>query len=103
MHKLIMVEIAPKSTMKVVPQNVTNVDIFMLYQGQHNYILNQQEMKPKWKTLSLVLNDTEVKIVAINANSNYATDKIAKTLKNFEELHNLIALKTNVIIILHSK
>ena len=59
--KSISVELAPKSTMKVVPHSFTNVENFLLYQGQHDYILNQQEAKPKWISLSLVLNDTEVK------------------------------------------
>ena len=39
--KLISVELVPKSTMKVVPHTFTNVENFMLYQGQHDYILNQ--------------------------------------------------------------
>ena len=41
--KSISVELAPKSTMKVVPHSFANVENFMLYQGQHTYILNQQE------------------------------------------------------------
>ena len=63
--KSISVELAPKSTMKVVPHSFTNVKNFLLYQGQNDYILNQQEAKPKWITLSLVLNDTEIKTKAL--------------------------------------
>ena len=63
--KSILVELAPKSTMKVVPNFFTNVKNFLLYQGQHDYILNQQKAKPKWRTLSPVLNDAEIKMAAL--------------------------------------
>ena len=45
--KSILVELAPKSTMKLVPHSFTNVKKCLLYQGQHGYILNQQEAKLK--------------------------------------------------------
>ena len=55
-----------------------NVENFLLYQMQHNYILNQQKVKPKWISLNLVLNNTEVNVVAINADSLAATDEPSK-------------------------
>ena len=63
--KLISIELTPKSIMKVVPHSFTNVENFLLYQEQHDYILNQQEVKPKWITLSLALNYTEIKVAAL--------------------------------------
>ena len=74
----ILVELVPKSTMEVVPHTFTNVENFLLYQMQHNYILNQQKVKPKWISLNLVLNNTEVNVVAINADSLAATDEPSK-------------------------
>ena len=59
--KAILVELTPKSIMKVVPHTFTNGESFMLYQIQHKYILRQQEAMPKWMNLNLVLNDAEVK------------------------------------------
>ena len=53
----------------------------MLYQGHRDYILNQQEAKPKWITIYLVLNDTEVNVVALNANSIAATNKEKKHIE----------------------
>ena len=71
----------------MVPHPFINVENFMLYETQHNYILNQQEAKPKWITLNLVLNDTKVKDAAINANSKDATNEPNKTLKKLEDPH----------------
>ena len=51
------------------------------------------------ETLSLVLNDTEVMVVAINATSEDATDKISKTLKNLNKLQGSILLKMNTLIV----
>ena len=98
--KPISVELAPKSTMKVVPHSFTNVENFLLYQGQHDYILNQQKTKPKWIPLSLVLNDTEIKTTALLLLSADAiSDKDKNSLKRLEELHGSIALKMSAIIV----
>ena len=98
--KPISVELAPKSTMKVTPHSFTNVENFLLYQGQYDYILNQQEAKPKWITLSLVLNDTEIKTKALLLiAADVISDKEKNSLKRLEELHCSIALKMNVIIV----
>ena len=45
-----------------------------------------------------MLNDTEVKVAAIKDNSKDATDK-KKHIEKLEDLHGLIALKMNVIIV----
>ena len=71
----------------------------MLYQGQHTYILDQQEAKSKWITLQLMLNDTELKVAAINTNSEDGTDKTNNTLKKLEDVKGSIALKVNAIIL----
>ena len=98
--KSILVELAPKSTMKVVPNFFTNVKNFLLYQGQHDYILNQQKAKPKWRTLSPVLNDAEIKMAALLLiSAEVITDKEKNSLKRLEEFHGSIALKMNVIIV----
>jgi hypothetical protein len=97
--KSISIELAPKSTMKVVPHTFTNVENSLLYQGQHNYILNQQEAKPKWNTLELVLNDTDCKLAAINADSDEMTDKTKNTLKRLEELRGSLSLRMSAIIV----
>ena len=62
LHKTIMVKLAPKSTMKVVPHTFSNVRNFLLHKGNNDYILNKHEAKPKSTTLSLMLDDTEVKV-----------------------------------------
>ena len=85
--------------MKVVPHTFTNVKHFLLYKEQQDYILNQQEAKPTWTTSQLVLNDTEVKLVAINVHSNDATGKTKNTLKGLEDIHGSIVLKMNEIIV----
>jgi hypothetical protein len=98
--KLISVELAPSSTMKVVPHSFTNVENFLLYQGQHDYILSQQEAKPKWITLSLVLNDTEIKVAALTLlSADVITTKEKKSLERLKETQDSIALKMNAIIV----
>jgi hypothetical protein len=97
--KLISVKLAPKSTMKVVPHTFTNSKNFLLYQIQHNYTLHQQETQPKWIPLNLVLNDTEVRFAAINANSEDVTNTTNYTLKKLEDLHGYFALKMNVVVV----
>ena len=79
---MISVELAPKSTMKVVPHTFLNVEHFLLYQIQHKYMLSQQEAMPKWTNFNLVLNDTVLKVVALLANGKEETD----TSKNIEDL-----------------
>ena len=74
----ISAKLAPKSTMKLVPHTFTSVNNFLLYQIQHDYILNQQEAQPKWKTLSLFPNDIEVKVAAINTNRKMRPTKQSK-------------------------
>ena len=69
--KLIMVKLALKSTMKVVPHTFTNVKNFLLY----------------------CTKDT-----TIRASSNDAANKTKTTLEKLEDLHDSIALKMNVII-----
>ena len=51
------------------------------------------------ETLHLVLNDTEVKVETLNANSEDAINKITKQMKNLKELHGPITLKMNTIIV----
>ena len=81
--KSVLIELAPKSTMKVVPHSFTNVEKFLLCQGQHDYILNQQEANPKWITVSLVLNDTEIKVVALTILS---AEAVTKKEKHIDEI-----------------
>ena len=73
--KAISVKLAPKSTMKVMPHAFINVKNFLLYQIQHNYILNQQEATPKWTDLNLMLNGADVKVTTLQANSEEETNK----------------------------
>ena len=73
--KEILVDLTTKSTMKVVPHTFTNVENFLLYQIQHKYILSHQEAMSRWTNLDLVLNDAEVKVTALLANSEEETDK----------------------------
>ena len=62
--------------MKGVPHSFTNVETVLLYQGQHDYILNQQEAKLKWITIYLVINDTEVKTATLKLlHAEAITDK----------------------------
>ena len=46
-----------------------------------------------------MLNDAEVKVAALLANSEEVTNKSKKTLKNLNNLYDLIALKMNAIIV----
>ena len=40
--KLILVKLTQKSSMEVVSHTFTNIENSLLYQGQHDYIMNQQ-------------------------------------------------------------
>ena len=75
-------KLAPNSTMKVVPHTFSNAENFLLYQIQNKYILTQQEVMLKLTNLNLVLNDTEVNVAALLANSKEETDESKKTLKS---------------------
>ena len=65
----------------------------------HDHILHQKEAKSKWITLKLVLYATEMKVVAINANSEDTTNKTNNTLKTLEGLHGSIAFNMNASIV----
>ena len=98
-HKSIMVELTPKSTMKVVPHTLTNVKNSRLYQGQHDYILNQHRQSLNGKPIAFCSMILRLRLrPSTLSNNKDATNKIAKTLKILEELHGLIALKINVIV-----
>ena len=74
--KSISVELAPTSTMKVVLHSFTNIENFLLYQTQHEYVLSQREAMPKCTNHNLVLNDTKgLKVVGLQADSKEETDK----------------------------
>ena len=49
--KSITVELCDKTTLKVVPYSFVDVESFLNYQKKHAYILDQQELKTKWRKL----------------------------------------------------
>ena len=95
--KPIEVELAQKTTTKVVPHVFTNVENFLKHQKHHDYILPRQELKSKWESLVKVAADCETKIAAIDADTTDPAEK--KRIKDLENLANSVTLKASALVV----
>lgn len=86
-QKPIKVELAEKTTMKVVPHTFSNVENFLKHQKHHDYILSQQKAKTKWEGLVKISIDCEGEIAVIDANTANQADK--KKLKDLESFRTV--------------
>ena len=77
-NKSITVELTNKTTMKVVPYTFLDVESFLGYQKQFQYILSQQEAELNYDKYKKICDDTETKISAISENSIVTKEKAAR-------------------------
>ena len=95
--KPIEVELAEKTTTKVVPHTFTNVENFLKHQKNHDYILSQQKAKTKWEGFVRIALESETEIAAIDATTANQAEK--KKLKDLETLCNSVTLKAAAIVV----
>ena len=74
-QKPIEVELAEKTTTKVVPHTFSNVENFLKHQKHHDYILSQQKAKTKWEGFVKIALDCKGKIASIDADTANQADK----------------------------
>ena len=77
-NKSITVELTNKTTMKVVPYTFLDVESFLGYQKQFQYILSQQEAELNYDKYKKICNDTKTKLSTISENSIVQEEKLAR-------------------------
>jgi hypothetical protein len=94
--KSITVELCDKTTLKVVPYSFVDVESFLNYQKKHAYILDQQELKTKWRKQAALIETAEVKIDAISPETADSKEKSSR--KKQIELRDVHTRKRDGII-----
>jgi len=94
--KSITVELCNKTTLKVVPYSFVDVESFLNYQKKHAYILDQQELKTKWRKQAALIETAEVKIDAISPETADSKEKSSR--KKQIELRDVHTRKRDGII-----
>ena len=77
-NQTITVELNLKTTQKVVPYTFVDVESFLGYQKQHEYILSQQEAKANWSKLDTIRLDTVTKLSTTSPNTINAEEKASR-------------------------
>ena len=82
--KTITVELNNKTTTKVEPYIFKDVESFLAYQAEHDYIFPQQGARVNWDKLEKIRVNTLTKLGAISANTINKEEKAAR--KKHEDL-----------------
>jgi hypothetical protein len=94
--KTITVELNAKTTTKVEPYVFRDVESFLAYQAEHDYILAQQGARVNWDKLEKLRVQTLRKASAISANTINKEEKAAR--KKHVELLDSVVLRQDAII-----
>ena len=83
-HKTITIELTEKTYTKVTPHSFRNVEDFLVYQKQHDYVLLQQSAEANCNSLEVLLPTDIAQRDAISAKTVDAAGK--KTRRKFKEM-----------------
>ena len=74
-NKTITVELSEKTTTKIVPHVFQNVEDFLVYQKQHDYVLLQQDAQVTWDKFDVLLTRAVASRDEISPNTVNREDK----------------------------